>query len=528
MARSYRVAKPTTGKGQADVVFARGGGGRPPKMPSAPGGLTIDLNLEGMREKSAHQARLKELQDSGLYEGVDLSLIPADKVALLHANLAKDLRSSAEKKLEGTRAEEGGDFLKAMEEIKATPKGWIDSEYDPSAQRDPTIGEELPMLPDTQRVEGDLGLRGGTDDVISNFMAGRYAAAGKRGGPGGQDIDPKIDPFDRDFPSGDEEGFGARTIEDMPRGDTAGNLEWFDIEEGFGLKKKIDRDELGKKHGSTTEWYPDGTAKSQTDYEHGEEVSRIEYDRSGKIEKVVGDPFKIKEGPPQKRPDELLSSFLGLDPMVAPQVHKQYIAAQKDLRDEAKVPTFKVKEFTKILEDGTTQIERRDEKTGALINKYNAGEVDAFAGETIKSFKSTDDNGNPIQVYVKLDRDLNQIGTSKVFPLGKNQGKEKILMPNQSLNLAAYLQEKMLREHKPGSTMKTIPREVAEKIIRDSTTHSLNPKKYLLANREDWEPFQEYLRQTGKLKELRKILEIFAGANMGREPKKNDRSMLIK
>ena len=527
MAKRYSAVKPATGS----PGLIRTGGGRArvgslPKTPKA--SFSIDLNLGQLREQQDHRQRVKTLRESGLYEGIDLNNVPVDKVTAMYANLPQDLRAYTKAKLEGTRATAQGDFLKEMEDIKATPKGWIGSEYDPSVQRDPTIGEELPMTPDTQRVEGDLDLSGGTDNVISNFMAGRYDAAGKRGGPGGQVPDAQIDPFDIDFPSGDEEGFGARAIEDMPRGDTSGNLEWFDIEEGFGLKKKIDRDELGKEHGSTTEWYPDGTAKSQTDYEHGEEVSRIEYDRAGKIEKVVGDPFKIKEGPPQKRPDELLSSFLDLDPMVATQVHKQYVAAQKDLRDEAKVPAFKVKEFTKILEDGTTQIERRDEKSGALINKYNAGEVDAFAGETIKSFKSTDDNGNPIQVYVKLDRDLAQIGTSKVFPLGKNQGKEKILMPNQSLNLAAYLQEKMLREHKPGSTMKTIPRDVAEKIIRDSTTHSLNPKKYLLANREDWEPFQEYLRQTGKLKELRKILEIFAGANMGREPKKNDRSWLIK
>ena len=185
MARSYRVAKPTTGKGQADVVFARGGGGRPPKMPSAPGGLTIDLNLEGMREKSAHRARLKELQDSGLYEGVDLSLIPADKVALLHANLAKDLRSSAEGKLQSDRAREGGTFLQDQARLSGEPpRHFIGSEYERTQdnlareqqriQDTPGIGwrdTDTGKILDPSRMSGEK-LNSITEDILERVQQG--------------------------------------------------------------------------------------------------------------------------------------------------------------------------------------------------------------------------------------------------------------------------------------------------------------------------------------------------------------------
>ena len=510
MAKRYSAVKPATGS----PGLIRTGGGRArvgslPKTPKA--SFSIDLNLGQLREQQEHRQRVKTLRESGLYEGIDLNNVPADKVTAMYANLPQDLRAYTKAKLEESRAIDRGDFLKEMEDIKATPKGWIGSEYDPSSVG-ASMGEELPMPPDTQRVEGDLDLRGGTDDIISNFMAGRYDAAGKRGGLGGQVPDAQID-LDRDFPSGDEEGFGARTIGDIA-GSFEDNLEWFDIEEGFGLKKKIGRDELGEEHGPTTEWYPDGTAKSQTDYEHGKEVSRIEYDRSGEIEKVVGDPLGMKEGPPQKPADALASLFQGLDPQVATNVHKQYTVAQEAFGKKPQViDAFKnTKEVTRYdPKTNKTYVKWIKKGTGKIVGKEILIPTDPEKGYYTTTFD--DDRGKNI---VTLDRVGN---IDRLITIPKNL-KEKNWNP-QVLLLADFLKDGILEEVYGGRSFKELSAPEQGALMTKAFKDARNPAQYVYSHPEIITPLREFSKEKGKIEQLTELVEAVAKLGSNEENQGN-------
>ena len=193
------------------------------------------------------------------------------------------------------------------------------------------------------------------------------------------------------------------------------------------------------------------------------------------------------------------------------------------------MPAIKVNLTTKTLKDGSQVVERRNAETGKLINKFNVGKVDAFAGETMKSFQTYDDNGNPIQVFLKLDRDLQQVGDASIFELGKKKEKGKVTMHSQSLDLAAYLQEKELKEKYNSRALKELPKEDRDRIIEETTTDALNPYKYLARNRGDIVPFRNYLQEVGKFQQINKLLEnmIKLGDTSGGTPK-HSRQELIK
>ena len=89
MARSYRVAKPTTGAGKADVLFAGGGRRGAPKIPQGTPRLRVDMNWEEAQEKTAHQARVKALAAAG-YDPKILAKMSPEVTARLHAQMADD------------------------------------------------------------------------------------------------------------------------------------------------------------------------------------------------------------------------------------------------------------------------------------------------------------------------------------------------------------------------------------------------------------------------------------------------------
>ena len=517
MAKRYSVVRPSIG-GSPGFIPAGGGKARAGRIPKAPeASFSIDLNLAGLRKTRDHQKRVKTLEESGLYEGIDLNLVDPDKVAKLYTKLPSDLAALAKSQREQEGLKARGSYFQDQAELGSEPpRHFIGSEYERTADR--TIGEALPMPPGTQRVEDELGLSGGTDDVISNFMAGRYDAAGKRGGLGEQVPDPKIDPFDRDFPSGDEEGFGARTIEDMSRGDTAGNLEWFGIEEGFGLKKKIDRDELGKEHGSTTEWYPDGTTKSQTDYEHGEEVSRIEYDRSGNIEKTTGDPFGTgSDKIPEKnltRVEEDLANFLGIDPsFVTKDMYTSRTQFQKELEEPEKViDAFKnTKEVTRYNpETNETFVKWIKKGSGKVVGKeVNLGVLDPEKGDYTTTFD--DDLGKNI---ITLDR----VGNTKKWITIEKDLKEKNWNP-QVLLLADFLKDGIMEEMNVQGPFKNLLPQQQKVIMTKAYANARTPAQYVATHQEIIPALREFGKEKGKLEQIIELLEAVAklGSNEGNQ-----------
>ena len=479
MARSYRVAKPTTGKGQADVVFARGGGGRPPKMPSAPRGLTIDLNLEGMREKSAHQARLKELQDSGLYEGVDLSLIPADKVALLHANLAKDLRSSAEGKLQSDRAREGGTFLQDQARLSGEPpRHFIGSEY--------------------ERTKSTLDSPGARDLGTLNPMTGEFEDIGKYTDPSGKEGELRGPPFLEYGP------------EDL--------VEFFGMGEGGGLKKNVHVDEGNLKHGSDTEFYKDtGAIKRDSEFNRGVETSRIEYDRSGNIEKTKGDPFGTgSDKIPEKnltRVEEDLANFLGIDPsFVTKDMYTSRTQFQKELEKPDKViDAFKnTKEVTRYdPETNQTYVKWIKKGTGKVVGKEILIPTDPEKGYYTTTFD--DDRGKNI---VTLDRVGN---IDRLITIPKNL-KEKSWNP-QVLLLADFLKDGILEESYGGRSFKELSAPEQGALMTKAFKDARNPAQYVYSHPEIITPLREFSKEKGKLEQITDLIEAVAklGSNEGNQ-----------
>jgi len=510
MAKRYSVVRPSIG-GSPGFIPAGGGKARAGRIPkAAEASFSIDLNLAGLRKTRDHQKRVKTLEESGLYEGIDLNLVDPDKVAQLYTKLPSDLADLAKSQHEQKGLRARGSYFQDQADLGSEPpRHFIGSEYERTADR--TIGEALPMPPGTQRVEDELGLSGGTDDVISNFMAGRYDAAGKRGGLGEQVPDPKIDPFDRAFPS-------ARTIEDMSRGDTADNLEWFGIEEGFGLKKKIDRDELGKEHGSTTEWYPDGTIKSQTDYDHGEEVSRIEYDRSGNIEKTIGDPFGTgSDKIPEKnltRAEEDLANFLGIDPsFVTKDMYTSRTQFQKELEKPDKViDAFKnTKEVTRYdPETNETFVKWIKKGSGKVVGKeVNLGVLDPEKGDFVTTF--SDDSGQNI---VKIGRD----DSVKKWVTIEKDLKEKNWNP-QVLLLADFLKDGILEEVYGGRSFKELSAPEQGALMAKAFKDARSPAQYVYSHPEIITPLREFSKEKGKIEQLTELVEAVAklGSNEGNQ-----------
>ena len=489
MAKRYTVVGPNIGSGGANLIRA-GGGGVSMKAPKAQNWVSSsmsDKDWESIGELfGKNDAIRKKLEDTGLYPMDFLKTQNSAQLSALYQKHLEGAPGRAATEAQKQRDIAAGEFRQRQEKLISEPMNWPGSLYDPS------IGDQV------------AGERREVPDQVPDTS------------------------FEEDFPLGKAAG-EALPSESLD----AGLFEWFrdeGVDQIGEMKKHIERDEEGRRLGTSTEWREDGSVKSSSEYNHGEEVSRIEYDKQGNITKTEGDPFKTKEEPAQKTTDALAALFQGLDPRVASEVLPTYRKTQEALRKEPVVPAMKVKETTKTLKDGSTLIERRNAETGKLINKFNVGKVDAFAGETIKSFQTYDANGNPIQVFLKLDRDLQQVGDASIFELGKKKEKGKVTVHSQSLDLAAYLQEKELKENYNSQALKDIPKEDRDKIIEDTTTDALNPYKYLARNRGDIVPFREYLQEVGKFQQINKLLEnmIKLGDTSGGTPQHSRQGVIKK
>jgi len=494
MARRYSVQAPPRGGG-AKLIRAGGGslggGSSSPKSwfstktaAMSPEGIEVLKNLFGKND-----AIRKRLVDTGIYTQEAVDRMSSAELNSAERRWLEGAPARAATEAQTQRDIAAGEFRQKQEKLISEPMNWPGSLYDPS------IGDQV------------AGERREVPDQVPDTL------------------------FEDEFPSD-----VLFTPKDLVGGSLdSGPFEWFrddklgDMKKFGDMKKHMERDEEGRMHGTSTEWREDGSVKSSSEYNHGEEVSRIEYDKQGNIEKTTGDPFKTKEEPAQKTTDALAALFQGLDPRVASEVLPTYRKTQEALRKEPVVPAMKVKETTKTLKDGSQVIERRNASTGDMINKFNVGKVDAFAGETIKSFQTYDANGNPIQVFLKLDRDLQQVGDASIFELGKKKEKGKVTVHSQSLDLAAYLQEKELKENYNSRALKDLPKEDRDKIIEDTTTDALNPYRYLDRNRGDIVPFREYLQEVGKFQQINKLLEnMIKLGDISGGPPQHPRQGLIK
>ena len=489
MAKRYTVVGPNIGSGGANLIRA-GGGGVSMKAPKAQNWVSSsmsDKDWESIGELfGKNDAIRKKLEDTGLYPMDFLKTQNSAQLSALYQKHLEGAPGRAKAEAQKQRDIAAGEFRQRQEKLISEPMNWPGSLYDPS------IGDQV------------AGERREVPDQVPDTS------------------------FEEDFPLGKAAG-EALPSESLD----AGLFEWFrdeGVDQIGEMKKHMERDEEGRRHGTSTEWREDGSVKKSVEYNHGEKVSRIEYDKQGNITKTEGDPFKTKEEPAQKTTDALAALFQGLDPRVASEVLPTYRKTQEALRKEPVVPAMKVKETTKTLKDGSTLIERRNAETGKLINKFNVGKVDAFAGETIKSFQTYDANGNPIQVFLKLDRDLQQVGDASIFELGKKKEKGKVTVHSQSLDLAAYLQEKELKENYNSRALKEIPKEDRDKIIEETTTDALNPYRYLDRNRGDIVPFREYLQEVGKFQQINKLLEnmIKLGDTSGGTPQHSRQGVIKK
>ena len=131
MAKRYSVVRPSIG-GSPGFIPAGGGKARAGRIPkAAEASFSIDLNLAGLRKTRDHQKRVKTLEESGLYEGIDLNLIDPDKVAQLYTKLPSDLAALAksQREQEGLRAR-GSYFQDQADLGSEPPRHFIGSEYE--------------------------------------------------------------------------------------------------------------------------------------------------------------------------------------------------------------------------------------------------------------------------------------------------------------------------------------------------------------------------------------------------------------
>ena len=300
MAKRFTVVRPPGG-GSPEFIPAGGGKARAGRIPKAPeASFSIDLNLAGLRESRDHQKRVKTLEESGLYEGIDLNLIDPDKVSQLYTKLPSDLAALAksQREQEGLRAR-GSYFQDQADLGSEPPRHFIGSEY--------------------EKTKGTLDSPAAKDLGTLNPMTGEFEDVGKY-------TDPSVTES-----LGKELEYGPEDL-----------VEFFGIGEGGGLKKDVRVDEDNLKHGSDTEFYPSGNIKRDSEFDRGVETSRIEYDRSGNIEKTKGDPFGTgSDDIPEKnltRVEEDLANFLGIDPsFVTKDMYTSRTQFQKELEKPEKV-----------------------------------------------------------------------------------------------------------------------------------------------------------------------------------------------
>ena len=456
MAKRYSVTRPPSGS--PGYISAGGRTARAPSIPKAqPASFSIDLNLCQLREQNAHRQRVKALRESGLYEGVDLSLIPADKVTVMHANLAKNLRSYAEKKLEGTRAREGGTFLQDQARLSGEPpRHFIGSEY--------------------ERTKGTLDSPAADPSVTESL--------------------------------GKELEYGPEDL-----------VEFFGMGEGGGLKKNVHVDEGNLKHGSDTEFYKDtGAIKRDSEFNRGVETSRIEYDRSGNIEKTKGDPFGTgSDEIPERnltRAEEGLANYLGLSPEVATGVFDEHKAFQKDLipKEPKVIDAFKNSREVSRYDPKTNRTYLRwvEKGTGKQIGKeVDLGELDPDKGDYTTTFD--DDLGKNI---VTLDR----VGDTKKWITIEKDLKEKNWNP-QVLLLADFLKDGILEEVYGGRSLKELSAPEQGALMTKAFKDARNPAQYVYSHPEIITPLREFSKEKGKLEQITDLIEAVAklGSNEGNQ-----------
>ena len=195
MARSYRVARPSTGAGKADVLFAGGGGRRPPRIPQGTPRLRVDMNWEEAQEKTAHQARVRALAAAG-YDSKVLENMSPEVTARLHAQMADDPieaeQAKAAKEIEAKGADALSDLLglglnfdKIDQEAKAPEPPEIQLEAaPPTAESSVTPPSNILAHP-----------------YMANFMRGEEAEAAPPISVAEAD---KKDPFAFDVPTQDQ------------------------------------------------------------------------------------------------------------------------------------------------------------------------------------------------------------------------------------------------------------------------------------------------------------------------------------
>jgi hypothetical protein len=307
MTRSYRVVAPNIGRGAADLIRA-GGGGVSMKAPKAQNWVSSSMSDEGWELIGdlfgKNDAIRKKLEDTGLYP---MDFLKTQNSAQLSALYQKHLEGAPDRAKAKAQAQmdiDEGEFLQRQEKLISEPMNWPGSLYDPS------IGDQVAGEP------GEV-----SDQVLDIPFGGDFSPSTWTQG---QEADllahlsnPSL-PYDH-------------TLLPSNKGLDPGLFDWFGDEKLGEMKKHIERDEEGRMHGTSTEWRKDGSVKKSEEYNHGEKVSRIDYDKQGNITKTEGDPFKTKEEPAQKTTDALADLFQGLDPRVASKVVADYTRIKKEL-----------------------------------------------------------------------------------------------------------------------------------------------------------------------------------------------------
>ena len=123
MAKRYSVASPSTGTGAANVLYAGGGrvgGGGIPK--AAPGGFSIDLGLDKMRQKGEDDEKRKYLISGGL-DPKAVALMDTQSLDMGVRAMSDDLIRAKEKKSELADAELLGQFFQDIDKAKTGTSG---------------------------------------------------------------------------------------------------------------------------------------------------------------------------------------------------------------------------------------------------------------------------------------------------------------------------------------------------------------------------------------------------------------------
>ena len=223
MAKRYSIAKPSTGAGTANVIFAGGRGPRARRPKAAPeASFSLDLNLEDMARKRTARAQIEALTRAG-YDPAILANMGQEGIAALHGKLADDPIVAAEEAEKAKALAEEADVLKAFESIQQ--REVVDPEMEPFTFRGGADVEEDLM---------DFNLE---DMVIPPSVRT-------------EGVSPS-DGLEEDF-------YGA--------------------DEGGGIKERTNW-KGGLRHGDNIEYFADGTTKKIVKYEGGKEISKEAFEK---------------------------------------------------------------------------------------------------------------------------------------------------------------------------------------------------------------------------------------------------------